>query len=124
MGSKKKILEYIDFKGISAYSFEKKLGLSNGSLKSGREFGVDKIKLIRDNYPDLNVNWLLFDEGEMLVNARFNELKEPQTTYKTSSNIEEQLEIIERKLDYLLVFNKIDVEAVNALMIESKKERN
>jgi len=67
MGSKQKVSEYLKYKGFSPYSFEKKLGLSNGVLKSGKDFGVDKLKLIRDNYPDLNMQWLLFDEGESLM---------------------------------------------------------
>ncbi|SOS48411.1 conserved hypothetical protein [Tenacibaculum dicentrarchi] len=69
MTSKEKILKYLDYKGFTAYQFQKKTGLSNGVLKSGKDFGVDKVKVIRDNYLDLSMDWLLFDEGEMVVSS-------------------------------------------------------
>lgn len=67
MSSKKKILQYIDYKKITVYEFEKITGLSHGILRSGSDFGADKLKQIRDNLPDLNMNWLIYDEGNMLL---------------------------------------------------------
>ncbi|MBL4709237.1 MAG: hypothetical protein JKY48_12450 [Flavobacteriales bacterium] len=43
--------------------------MSIGFLDSGKSFGLDKLKLIVDNYDDLSLDWLIFDEGEMIVEA-------------------------------------------------------
>ena len=67
MGTKEKLKQYADYKGFTPYKIEKILGLTNGSLRSGKDFGVDKISIIRDNCPDLNMNWFLYDEGEMIL---------------------------------------------------------
>lgn len=81
MSSKDKILQYIEYKGITVYEFEKITGLSHGILRSGKHFGVDKMKQIRDNLPDLNMNWLIYNEGNMLLKAN-NNLNESDETYK------------------------------------------
>lgn len=66
MTEKEKIKQYLDFKGIKKTRFYAETGLSNGFLESGKSLGTDKIKTIISKYPDLSLNWLIFDEGEML----------------------------------------------------------
>jgi len=74
MSTKEKILQYLDFKEISQGKFCRKIGVSNGFLASGKHVGSEKLKAIRDNYVDLNMDWLIYDEGEMIVNKNvFNE---------------------------------------------------
>lgn len=63
---KEKLQEYLEYKGFSKNSFYKKTGLSIGFLDSGKSFGLDKLKVIVDNYPDLNPDWLIFNEGNMI----------------------------------------------------------
>lgn len=63
---KQKIKLYLDFKGISKNSFYKKVGLSVGFLDSGSSLGVDKLRAVVDNYPDLSVEWIVNDRGEMI----------------------------------------------------------
>ncbi|PKH50839.1 hypothetical protein CXF68_09135 [Tenacibaculum sp. Bg11-29] len=103
MTSKEKILKYLDFKGLTAYQFQKKTGLSNGVLKSGKDFGVDKVKTIRDNYLDLSMDWLLFDEGEMIVSTETKPKKEKKSTdyenYKTFT--EHNFVAVNNKVDNL-----------------------
>ncbi len=67
MSTKKKILQYLEFKDISQGKFCRKIGVSNGFLGSGKHIGSEKLKIIRDNYIDLNMNWLIYDEGEMII---------------------------------------------------------
>lgn len=102
MSSKKKILQYIGFKGITVYEFEKITGLSHGILRSGKHFGVDKMKQIRDNLPDLNMSWLIYDEGKMLLSGE-NEVNEHQETYQNESGtialLKKELENAEKLLD-------------------------
>ncbi|RWW91833.1 S24 family peptidase [Flavobacterium cerinum] len=66
MTDKEKILQYLEYKGISKNKFYIKTGLSVGFLDSGSSLGVDKLRLIIDNYHDFNVDWLLSGEGEMI----------------------------------------------------------
>src|SRR5690606_40675380 len=61
---------YLDYKHIRISTFEKSTGLSNGSfggqLKKNRSIGTDKLENIVRKYTDLNANWVLTGEGEML----------------------------------------------------------
>ena len=66
MTDKEKIIKYLDYKGISKNKFYKKTGLSVGFLDSGNSLGVDKLRLIIDNYHDFNPEWLITGNGEML----------------------------------------------------------
>ena len=67
MSTKEKLLQYIEYKEITQGKFCRKIGVSNGFLTSGKHIGSEKLKAIRDNYPDLNMDWLVYDEGEMLI---------------------------------------------------------
>lgn len=68
-----RIKEYIDFKGISISFFERSIGMSNASfgksLKNKGAIGSDKLEIILNVYKDLNPDWLLTGEGEMLKSA-------------------------------------------------------
>lgn len=35
------------------------------SMKTGGTFGADKLEIILRKYPDINLNWLVFGEGNM-----------------------------------------------------------
>ena len=75
MTSKEKIITYLAHKEISQRKFSLKTGLSEGILRAGKDLGVDKMVSIKRNYPDLNMNWLIFDEGSMLIdNVQENEI--------------------------------------------------
>lgn len=69
MTDKEKIQLYLEHKGFSKNSFYTKTGLSIGFLDSGKSFGLDKLKLITDNYPDLSLDWLIFGTGDMIVES-------------------------------------------------------
>ncbi|MGR3790702.1 S24 family peptidase [Flavobacterium sp. TN-1] len=62
-----RILQIIDYKGISKSKFYKDTGLSNGFLDKVKDIGVSKIEYILKAYPEININWLLLGTGEMLV---------------------------------------------------------
>lgn len=75
MTDKEKILQYLEYKGISKNKFYVKTGLSVGFLDKGNSLGLDKLKIIIDNYPDLNIDWLLHDRGEMVKSDHKQEQK-------------------------------------------------
>lgn len=65
-----RIKEFIDFKVITNQKFEIEIGFSNGAfstqLKNNKTIGVDKLENILIKYPEINPEWLLTGQGEML----------------------------------------------------------
>ena len=65
-----RIKEFIDFKSLSVRAFESSVGFSNGSfasqLKNNKTIGVDKVENILQTYPEINPEWLLTGNGEMI----------------------------------------------------------
>lgn len=68
-----RIKDYIDYKGIRVFAFEKSVGMSNASfgksLKNGGAVGSDKLENILSVYSDISPHWLLTGEGEMLTTS-------------------------------------------------------
>lgn len=61
-----RILQVIDYKGISKSRFYRETGLSNGFLDKVKDVGVSKIEYILKTYPEINSDWLLTGNGDML----------------------------------------------------------
>ena len=67
MDIKDRIKQFADNKGIPIYKFESTAGLSNGYVNGIRKgIGSEKLSDILRAFPELNRDWLLFGEGEML----------------------------------------------------------
>jgi phage repressor protein C with HTH and peptisase S24 domain len=85
MNIRTRILKYIDYKGITKYKFCKDLGLSNGFLDKDGTIGADKCEKISYQYPDINIEWLITGNGNMLkgydTSKSIYELKEPPAEY-------------------------------------------
>lgn len=67
MTIKERTLRFIAHKGLSVKKFEEMCGLSNGyinSMKSG--YGTAKLSQVLAVFPELNRDWLVYGEGEML----------------------------------------------------------
>lgn len=63
---KQRIIQYIDFKGISKYKFYQDTAFSNGFLDKEGHIGSDKCERISYVYPDLSLEWLVTGKGVML----------------------------------------------------------
>lgn len=74
-----RILQFLDYKGITKYEFHKKNNFSNGFLDKSRAIGSDKCAIILENYPEINPEWLIMGKGEML--------KEGRATYYAQGNL-------------------------------------
>lgn len=67
MNLKDRILKFISVKGITVQVFEKESGLSNGAVsKMGDNTRRSTIDKISNAFPDINRDWLLTGNGEML----------------------------------------------------------
>lgn len=65
---KERLKKFIAEKGLSIRAFERSCNLSNGYVNSIESTIMpNKMQTIRLQYPDLNTNWLLYGEGEMLT---------------------------------------------------------
>lgn len=64
---KQRLIQYIEYKGMSVRAFERQCGLSNGYIRSIEQTIMPKkMKSISLQFPDLNQSWLLTGEGSML----------------------------------------------------------
>lgn len=64
---KDRTIEFVKFKGITMKTFELRCGLSTGYVTSMRKgFGADKLNNVLTAFPELNRDWLLYGEGEMI----------------------------------------------------------
>ena len=67
---KDRTIEFVKVKGITMKAFETKCRLSSGYVTSMRKgFGSDKLNNVLTAFPELNRDWLLYGEGEMLKSA-------------------------------------------------------
>lgn len=70
MNIKDRIYLFVEAKGISIKRFEELCSLSNGYVSSMRKgFGAEKLNNVLTSFPDLNREWLLYGEGEMLKHS-------------------------------------------------------
>lgn len=66
---KKRILQFIDYKGISKYEFYQLSGISNGILSQKNGFSEENILKILSAFGEISPFWLLTGEGDMLKSS-------------------------------------------------------
>nr|MBP7472394.1 helix-turn-helix transcriptional regulator [Prevotella sp.] len=65
---KDRLVEYLSHLGIGQGKFEKAAGLGSGFVsKIKKNISTSSVSKIRECYPELNINWLLTGEGDMLT---------------------------------------------------------
>lgn len=67
---KKRILQYIDIKGLSKYQFYKDSGITRGVLDKDSGISEDNIAKFIAYDTNINFQWLLTGEGPMLKNQK------------------------------------------------------
>lgn len=74
MAVKERLIEFLEYKSISKSEFGRIIGVSSAFVTSMRKsIQPDKVESIASNFPDLNINWLMTGEGDMLKAAKENE---------------------------------------------------
>ena len=64
---KERLIAYLSKKGVNKSEFGRSIGVSAAFVTSIRQsIQPDKLERISKNYPDLNIDWLLTGNGEML----------------------------------------------------------
>ena len=98
----KRLKVFIESKGLSVSAFEKSIGMSNASfgksLKNNGAIGSDKLEKILKEYPEINPEWLLTGQGDMIKNKLEIQSHEVSMLYnmynEEKSKVESQAEQI------------------------------
>ncbi len=69
---KERIIQFIEKEGISKNKFYTRTGISNGTLDKKSGITGDTILKIHKAYPDINLEWLITGEGEMVKSSIFS----------------------------------------------------
>ena len=103
--------KYIDYKGISVLAFEKSIGTRSTidkAIKANTNLRSDIITRIIEKYTDINVNWILTGEGEMIVDPtedfKYVALEEQ---VKSLQNANEKLELKVENLKLKIEVSKL-----------------
>lgn len=71
MSVKIRLKEVIKHHGLTVKSFEKSIDVSNGYVNSiTKNIGFDKLILLIDKFPNLNIKWLISGKGEMFLESK------------------------------------------------------
>lgn len=81
---KSRLLEYLKSKRISQTEFTRNIGVSStyiGAMRKG--IPADKLRIITRAYPDLNREWLLYGDGDMIIDPSENAITRSARDYET-----------------------------------------
>ena len=96
MSVKERIKKYIESKNISIREFERNTKLNYGYINAIRvSIQPDKLKSIASYYQDLNTEWLLTGEGNMLKSTEQQSESQQDLIERLISIIESQQRTIE-----------------------------
>lgn len=83
MSVKQRLKEYVSYKKLSDRQFSLSIGVSAGYINSiSKSIQPDKLNSISVQYPDLNTDWLLTGNGEMLKNSDKKSIRIENNQYK------------------------------------------
>ncbi|EJX04472.1 hypothetical protein EVA_07422 [gut metagenome] len=95
MGIKERTYKFIDFKGLSVKRFEELCNLSNGYISSMRKgFGEEKLNNVLNAFPELNREWLLYGEGEMLRGGVIQQNQNGDNIHGDSVHVQNSNELV------------------------------
>jgi transcriptional regulator with XRE-family HTH domain len=116
MNVKERIYFFVKAKGITIKKFEEDSQLSNGYVSSMRKsLGEEKLNNVLKAFPELNRDWLLYGEGEMLkssvniengdgstqVIGDGNHITAPSTLDKALDEIAAQRKLVEKSQEQI-----------------------
>ncbi|MCD8292336.1 MAG: hypothetical protein LUC23_01045 [Prevotellaceae bacterium] len=67
MDVKERLLDFISYKGLNKSRFQRSIGVSGSYIQNiANGIGTDVLRRIEKIYPELNTDWLVSGNGEML----------------------------------------------------------
>ncbi len=86
---KERILQFLDYKGISKNKFYQETGISNGTLDKSSGLSLETVEKFYTIYPEINPDWLITGKGDMIKSDKnLNVISSNRKT--TDGRIEEQ----------------------------------
>lgn len=108
---KERIKLFLQHLKIGQNNFEAKVGWSNGYINNTKNISADKLNQVVNEYPQLNIEWLITGKGEMI-----NPVFQSDYTGQMIGTVEENA--VEYKSKYMEI-----LEENRALRIEIEKLR-
>ncbi|WP_143106471.1 hypothetical protein [Pustulibacterium marinum] len=118
---------------MSISTFEKQIKASNGYVNSiSKSIGIDKLTNIIENFPNLRLEWLFAEKGEMLKSDEPYTLQEPPTVlqepeinqYRTASETIKDKEAIITSMQATIDLQKEKIEELQHQLASVKRGRN
>lgn len=87
-----RLQEFIKNQGLSVRSFEQAISASDGMIRRAINNKTDIqskwLSKIADNYPQLNLNWLITGKGDMIISTQNTDMKNEElpVAHRTESN--------------------------------------
>ncbi len=123
---KKRLLEYLRSHRISQAEFGTRMGVSRSYVSTMREsMSHDMLVKLRQEFPDLNPNWLMYGEGNMEISGSSNNTQNGQNTYinGSTSALEKAIdEIAEQRK--LTAASQSQVDRLLSIIENLQKARN
>lgn len=125
-----RLLHFIDNQlHISVREFEKNLNLPQGTIQraiNGTNMGIDKLQLIAEYYPELNMDWLIGGDGPMFESEKAENIlaSEPNDKYQSQTlNVTEgdKKAILMKSILNLTESNKTLADSVHKAIILNEK---
>lgn len=119
-----RILQFIDYKGISKNKFSNEIGLSNSymtKMEGSDNVGSKIIEKIVRSYPDINLTWLITGSGDMFLNQNNKNESEPMDC--NNCPFKKMADKYENLVDRLNLENERLNNELNSLRHQNQPER-
>ena len=126
MNARDRLIEFLKYLGIGQTAFEEKVGIARSYISHNKgSIGTGIIRKISFTYPELNTNWLITGEGDMLNNDFPSAIsKEPITKYGVHDENQNRDVTINKNLKGIRYHENLDASAGNVGMFDDEKENN
>ena len=116
---RERLIEFIKYKQITTRMFERSIDVSNGYVsKITGTIGADKLHRISVEYPQLNIEWLMTGEGDMLNNVVTP--REPEIIELDGGGFAKLLRVVE---DHDIRFHELADRILDAMGAPRKKDK-
>jgi hypothetical protein len=88
MTAKERLLIYLEHLDMGQNAFEKKVGIANGYISHNKgSLGSSTLQKIAEGCPDLNMEWLIYNNGDMLKATTYGNNSHAMTGSATSGGV-------------------------------------
>ena len=96
---KKRLLAYLKSIRLSQAEFGRMMGVSTAYCSTMREsMSLEMQKKVKEAFPDLNMQWLIYGDGEMIVKGAGNNVQIGHNDYNSGAALEKAInEIAEQR---------------------------